>query len=175
MAGKKRRGGLLGRLAGIGEPEPDETPDEVARRKRYKRNVEEWKVMRQDLDAAMRSYLLTGSTQKWEDFCSESVIEGQKESARLYRQAGVRWAFPGRDLKGKNKGNGQVKVSRERTGGPDGQQQIAFEITETFDDYSQILDANNEPILVGNGEQRVLIARIRRRPDGLFLDELSKG
>jgi hypothetical protein len=173
---RKKRGGVLGRLVGIGDPEPEETDEDIARKKRYKRNIEEWRVLRLDLDAAMRSYLVTGSTQKWDDFCSESVVEGQKEAARPYRQAGVRWAFPGRDQKGKNRGNDQVRVSRERTGGANGREQKAFEITETFNDFSQILDDKNQPILIGNGEQRVLIARIIRRPDGrLFIDEMSQG
>lgn len=172
---RKKRKGFLDRIPGIGGVEPDETPDEVAQRTRFRQNVEEWKLLRDDLDRAMKSYLITGSESKWDEFCSDSVKKGQIANALKYRQAGVKWAFPGRDLPGKGKGNGQVRVTSERLGGANGKQQTAFEITETFHDHSVIMDRNNQPLIQGDGTQRVMIARIRRRPNGvLFIDELMQ-
>jgi hypothetical protein len=174
-SGPKKKRGIGRRLLGIGEAEPLETDLDVARGKRYKKNLEEWKILRQDLDAAMRAYLLTGSTQKYEQFCSDTVIQGQIENAQRYRRSGVRWAFPGRDAKGKNRGNSQVVVSKEKTGGNDGRQQLAFQITETFDDHSQLLDEQNNVLRVGDGVQRVIIATVKRTRDGLFIEDLKKG
>lgn len=175
MAQGKKKRGIGRRLLGIGEAEPLETDLDVARGKRHAKNHEEWKILRQDLDASMRAYLLTGSTQKYETFCADSVIQDQVANAQRYRRSGVRWAHPGRDAQGRNRGNSQIVISREKTGGPDGRQQLAFQVTETFNDYSQLLDEQNNVLRVGDGTQKVLVATVKRTRDGLFIEDLKRG